>query len=1249
MKRSSGTSLFARRHHRKGNSQPTGRGSSLIRAKLHTESLEQRLLLTWQPLGPGPILDSGNVVGINDGPATGAVNVIAPIPGSKEALIGTVNGGVWYAPDITVTSPAWQPLTDNMPSTSITSVEYDSSNLSRVLVGIGRDSSFGLEGGPLTGVLYSYSGSVRRLITANPSGGTFMATAHGLTNGTQVRLGSSGTLPTGFSETSGYFVVGVQASTPNTFQLSASLGGPPIPIVDAGSGTHSVIEIVPSEHQRWTNLPPGPLANRSVSDVALLGQGTIRLASVNDRTTQAELPLTLQRSLQGTIPPSPICGNGLFRQMVDSAETSEDQNQPFNAVPDPAFPAVPFFAGTNVKDLEFDPINNILYAVGVSGFACGGRSGVFWSNDNGQTWNPVPVGLAPLGINVATTVDVRLDVASNGDLLVAVVNQVAAPRTDQLTTITRITAPSGAAAAVNIPIPPQIHPGGQGQIHFSFRADPTNPNVIYLGGDRQQSAFSEYQVGGGVLPAGSEGLTWTDDWDPPNIPANSQLVSGQLPLIAISDRFISAQMIGEEVFREITQPPSSNPQNGDPISLPLNAIQQVRIANPAAIPEGLQATVQLRWSNVATRQINAVISLTNTSTGNIDPPRLPLTVIAESNLPNSVGAMEPSGRLFRGELINGNWVWNSLTHDGAFSAADPPTLTAVTAVGTLGSTGVPLLTAPGHNLAQGDMIRLVGTGACRDVSELWFVAGAAPNTFTIQTASNAAVPVPLCTVDASNTLQFALYKPVGRNHVGSAPHPDSRDLAIVGVGSNTLLVDANDGGIYSRRLGNYALPTEILASWRSANGTPGQAPLQVGEIITADWNNQNDRVVAGTIDNGTVQSPGRLSLNNRWQTQLDGDGTLAEVFDASTPAVTYFSREQLQNLTRNNQPVRLEVQNVPMPPALGGTLVVPFHDFECLTCPIVRPIFPNVPFVVPFATNSVDRNRIAIGTEYLYESTDQGETLQVVNGINRTAPGTYVPAMPFGNDATGVFPAQITALAYGGMQNGQASPEVLYVGTENGDVYVRRAGAPTGAMPALTNRLAGGQVKDIVLDPNNWEIAYAITNSNVFWTNDGGTNWNNMTNIGVPSGGDLPTVMREDLQSASSLIGDAVAAQIAIGGTFEALALAQIDGDVGVRTNQLYVAGTNGVFYIPIEQDSASAPGRIGGPDRDTWVSARNKDRTNSNLLPRAGVHDLRFDSQDQILVASSLGRGVWTLDLGAENRGWKRKSEVSVEVWTNG
>lgn len=66
----------------------------------------------------------------------------------------------------------------------------------------------------------------------NATTDTFTANAHGLENGTRVWI-SAGTLPTGFSASTNYYVIGTAA---NTFQLSATQGGAAVNASSAGAG-----------------------------------------------------------------------------------------------------------------------------------------------------------------------------------------------------------------------------------------------------------------------------------------------------------------------------------------------------------------------------------------------------------------------------------------------------------------------------------------------------------------------------------------------------------------------------------------------------------------------------------------------------------------------------------------------------------------------------------------------------------------------------------------------------------------------------------------------------------------------------------------------------------------------------------------------------------------------------------------------------------------------------------------------------
>lgn len=67
-----------------------------------------------------------------------------------------------------------------------------------------------------------------------------LANSHGLRDGDQIIVATSGTLPTGLTASTLYYVVNADA---NSFQVSQSARGAPIDITAAGSGTHTLYAI----------------------------------------------------------------------------------------------------------------------------------------------------------------------------------------------------------------------------------------------------------------------------------------------------------------------------------------------------------------------------------------------------------------------------------------------------------------------------------------------------------------------------------------------------------------------------------------------------------------------------------------------------------------------------------------------------------------------------------------------------------------------------------------------------------------------------------------------------------------------------------------------------------------------------------------------------------------------------------------------------------------------------------------------
>ena len=150
-------------------------------------------------------------------------------------------------------------------------------------------------------------------------------------------------------------------------------------------------------------------------------------------------------------------------------------------------------------DLATDPSNNsVLYtSVNFADLNPGGLNGIYKSLDSGATWSLVS--------NAAMNALVLSNATSNIEISVGTANNVYAGiiNNGQLaglfrsgnggTTWTQLDSPMTNESGTLVGLQPNSRPGeepeflagGQGSIHFSILADPTNANLVYLGGDRQ--------------------------------------------------------------------------------------------------------------------------------------------------------------------------------------------------------------------------------------------------------------------------------------------------------------------------------------------------------------------------------------------------------------------------------------------------------------------------------------------------------------------------------------------------------------------------------------------------------------------------------------------------------------------------------------------------------------------------------------------------------------------------------------------
>lgn len=100
---------------------------------------------------------------------------------------------------------------------------------------------------------------------------------------------------------------------------------------------------------------------------------------------------------------------------------------------------------------------------------------VLRSDDGGANWTDISAGIPAL--TAATGGNVRLAVGpgASGAVFVAVVNAGA------IAGVARSANQGGTWTAMDVP---PVHPGGQGVVNTSITVDPTNQNLVYIGGDR---------------------------------------------------------------------------------------------------------------------------------------------------------------------------------------------------------------------------------------------------------------------------------------------------------------------------------------------------------------------------------------------------------------------------------------------------------------------------------------------------------------------------------------------------------------------------------------------------------------------------------------------------------------------------------------------------------------------------------------------------------------------------------------------
>jgi hypothetical protein len=140
-----------------------------------------------------------------------------------------------------------------------------------------------------------------------------------------------------------------------------------------------------------------------------------------------------------------------------------------------------------VSNLIADPSNpNRLYAGVPAASGAGAAAGVYRSDDGGVTWTHVNSGLS--GLSTSFRILLTIHNSTGNNVVYADVLNSGGPFGGGLSGVFRSTNQGGSWTSLGVPSPP-VEPGLQGLFHGGFAADPSNPNVVFISGDRQDAPF----------------------------------------------------------------------------------------------------------------------------------------------------------------------------------------------------------------------------------------------------------------------------------------------------------------------------------------------------------------------------------------------------------------------------------------------------------------------------------------------------------------------------------------------------------------------------------------------------------------------------------------------------------------------------------------------------------------------------------------------------------------------------------------